>query len=72
MSSKEKVASVLAMVVILALTSVTTFIWSAATRWMDSTGIAVSVIFIGLSAIQITLSIIWWRNYSANRSALED
>lgn len=61
MVSKSDIIAVSSQVVLLGVTGIALFIWVAATGWQDSAGLVVSILFVVLTALQIMLSLAWWR-----------
>ena len=60
MSRKSDLISIVTFAAILGVTGIVLFIWMSATSWVDRTGVIVGFIFLGLTALQSGLSVLWW------------
>lgn len=59
--ASPQLLAAITLIVVLGITSVALFIWMAATKWSDLTGLSVAIIFILLTVGQAGLSFLWWR-----------
>ena len=58
--AKSDIVSMVTLMVVLAVTSLSTFVWMASVGWTDHTGIAVAVIFVLLTLLQGAAGAGWW------------
>ena len=58
--AKSDIVAMVTLMVVLAITSLSTFGWMASVGWTDHTGIAVAVIFVLLTLLQGGAGAGWW------------
>ena len=58
--AKSDIVAMVTVMVVLAVTSLSTFAWMASIGWTDHTGIAVAVIFVLLTLVQGVAGAGWW------------
>ena len=58
--AKSDIVAMVTLMVVLAITSLSTFAWMASIGWTDHTGIAVAVIFVLLTLLQGVAGVGWW------------